>query len=78
MHRRMPVEGFRKVQYCSWWVYAVLLGISALIVIIAVRSLWLETVVNDREVALHVRWLPAFTKRIPLAEVMQVEVSSSL
>jgi hypothetical protein len=74
----MPVEGFREVQYCSWWVYAVLHGISALIVIIVVLSLRLETVVNDREVALHFRWLPPFTKRIPLAEVMQVEVSSYL
>ena len=44
----MLVEGFREVQYCSWWVYAVLRGISALIVIIVVRSLRLETVVNDR------------------------------
>jgi hypothetical protein len=44
------------------------LASARLIVIMVVVSLRLETVVKDREVALHFGWLPPFTKRIPLAE----------
>jgi hypothetical protein len=71
------MEGvFHEVQYFSWWVYGLLVGVLVVLVAVVVLFLQLETTLAGDTLTVRFGWLPVFQKRIALRDVEHAEVCS--